>query len=44
MLDRIPNALAISKGPTWWKRLKQNYEIYTCANELESKKNQVKSK
>ena len=42
MLDRIPNALDVSKGPTEWKRWKQNYEIYACANELEKKSSKVK--
>ena len=32
MLDRIPNALDISKGSNELKRWKQNYEIYVCAN------------
>ena len=41
MLDRIPNALDVSKGPTEWKRWKQNYEIYACANELEKKSSKV---
>ena len=40
-LDRIPNALDIRKGPTDLKRLKQNYEIYACANELEKKSSKV---
>ena len=42
MLDRIPNSLDVSKGPTEWKRCKQNYEIYACANELEKKSSKVK--
>ena len=41
MLDRIPNALDVSKGPIEWKRWKQNYEIYACANELEKKSSKV---
>ena len=41
MLDIIPNALDVSKGPAEWKRWKQNYEIYACANELEKKSSKV---